>query len=155
MFWWLDILRYAPFLWLQEYLCGPLRTNLCHLAPVLFLLYNRMIFSKKKKLLEYSCFTMLLASAVQQSESALLIHVSPLLKISFPFRSPQSIGYSSLWRCSLVTCFIHSSIYMSPSFPVHPTATLYPLLYIHVFSTCVSLFCFADRFICTIFIDSI
>ena len=39
---------------------------------------------------------MLLVSAVQQSESAVCIHISPLFWISFPFRSPQSIEQSSL-----------------------------------------------------------
>ena len=32
-----------------------------------------------------------LVSVAQQSESAICIHISPLLGISFPLRSPQSI----------------------------------------------------------------
>ena len=37
----------------------------------------------------YSSFSVVLVSTVQQSESATHIHVSPLFRISFPFRSPQ------------------------------------------------------------------
>ena len=43
-------------------------------------------------LLEYSCFTIVLASVVQQSESVIHIYLSPLFWISFPFRSPQAIS---------------------------------------------------------------
>ena len=35
-------------------------------------------------------YNVVLVSAVQQSESAIRIHISPLFWISFPFRSPQS-----------------------------------------------------------------
>ena len=35
-------------------------------------------------------YSVVLVSAVQQSESAICIHISPLFYISFPFRSPQS-----------------------------------------------------------------
>ena len=38
--------------------------------------------------LEYSCFTMSLVSAVQQSESA--VHISPLFWISFSFRLSEN-----------------------------------------------------------------
>ena len=38
----------------------------------------------------------MLVSAVQQSESVIRIHISPLFYISVPFRSPQSIDWSSL-----------------------------------------------------------
>ena len=49
-------------------------------------------------------------SAVEQSESALCIHVSPLFCISFPFRSPQSIGtYDFLYLIPIRT--ISSSLY--------------------------------------------
>ena len=36
-------------------------------------------------------YNIVLVSAVRQSESAICIHISPLLGISFPLRSPQSI----------------------------------------------------------------
>ena len=41
-------------------------------------------------------YNVVLASAVQQSESAMCICLSPLLGISFPFRSPQSTTWGSL-----------------------------------------------------------
>ena len=66
--------------------------------------------------MEYSCFTMLLVSALQQRESAIHIRISPHFWISFPFRSPQSTEFPVLYsRFSLVTYFIHSinSVYMS------------------------------------------
>ena len=47
-------------------------------------------------LLKYSCFIMLLVSAVQQTESATCIHISCLPWISFPFGSPQSFEQNSL-----------------------------------------------------------
>ena len=43
------------------------------------------------------CFTMLLASVMQQSKSDLYIHISSLFWISFPFRSPQSTKLKSLY----------------------------------------------------------
>ena len=42
-------------------------------------------------LLEYMLYSVVSVSAVQQSESAIHIHISLLFGISFPFRSPQSI----------------------------------------------------------------
>ena len=39
-------------------------------------------------LLEYGCFTVLLVCAVQQSESAIRVHVSSLFWIFFSFVSP-------------------------------------------------------------------
>ena len=41
-------------------------------------------------------YNVVLVSTVQQSESAIHIHISPLFWISFPFRSLQSIQQSSL-----------------------------------------------------------
>ena len=41
-------------------------------------------------------YNTVLISAVQQSESAIHIHISPLFWIPFPFRSPQSTEQSSL-----------------------------------------------------------
>ena len=53
-------------------------------------------------------------SAVQQNDSALHMHISPLFRISFPLRSPQSAEESS--RCCTVgsqwLSFIYSSVYM-------------------------------------------
>ena len=41
-------------------------------------------------------YNIVLVSTVQQIESAVRIHISPLFWISFSFRSPQSTGQSSL-----------------------------------------------------------
>jgi len=71
---------------------------------IFFLLYNIVLVLPyinmhlprvNQLLLAYSCFAMLV-STVQQSESILPIHISPLFWISFPFRLPQSRQYSSL-----------------------------------------------------------
>ena len=40
-------------------------------------------------------YNVVLVSAIQQSESVTHIHISPLFKISFPFRSPQSTEQNS------------------------------------------------------------
>ena len=50
---------------------------------------NCFYFLKINFLLVYSCLTILLVSAVQQSESAIYIHISTIFRISFPVRSPQ------------------------------------------------------------------
>ena len=87
----------------------------------------------------------MLASAVQQSESAMCIHISPPswaypLPPSHPSRSPQSIELSSLcftavfhqlvytWQCIYVNDTLNSS--HSPLLPVSTS----------IFSTSVSLF---------------
>ena len=41
-------------------------------------------------------YNVVLVSTVQQSESAICVHISALFWISFPFRSPQSTEESSL-----------------------------------------------------------
>ena len=41
-------------------------------------------------------YNVVLVSTVQQSESTICIHISPLFWFSFPFRSPQSTEQSSL-----------------------------------------------------------
>ena len=41
-------------------------------------------------------YTAVSVSAVQQSKSAICIHISPLFWISFPFRSPQSTEFPEL-----------------------------------------------------------
>ena len=78
---------------------------------------NSSAVTFKKILLVYSCFTMLCQFlAVQQSESVIRIHISPLFQISFPFRSPQSTEQSSLYYTvgsHQLIYFIHNSVYMS------------------------------------------
>ena len=49
-------------------------------------------------------YNVVLVSAVQQSESAICMQISPFW-ISFPFRSPQSMEWSFLCRTSI--CFLH------------------------------------------------
>ena len=53
-------------------------------------------------LLKCSCFTMLLVSTVQQSESVIHIHTSHLFLISFPLRSPRALRteFLVLTQCS-------------------------------------------------------
>ena len=97
-----------------------------------------------KKILEYSCFAMLLVSTVQQGESAIYIHIYPLF-----FQFPSYLGHHRAFsrvpelysRFSLVIYFIHSIIvaYMSiPIFQFIPPP-LSPLVSIHLFSASVSL----------------
>ena len=55
-------------------------------------------------------YNAVLVSAVQQSESAIYVHIYPLFWVSFPFRSPQSTEQSS-W------CYAwFSAILISPSY---------------------------------------
>ena len=111
---------------------------------------NKFLFLQKKngffKLIFIGVqllYNVVLVSAVQQSESAICIHISPLFWISFPFSSPQSTEQSSL--CYIVGSHQLSVLYIvvyicqsqspnssHPSFP--------PLVSIYLFSTSVSLF---------------
>ena len=100
-------------------------------------------------LLAYTCFMMLcqflLCSKVNQS------HTSPLPCISFPFRSPQSIEFPVLYsQFLLAMCFINSSVYML--IPISQSIPPLPPWYPYVYSLHLCLyFCFADKFIYTIF----
>ena len=86
-----------------------------------------------------------------QSESAMCSHICPLSWIAFPFRSLQ-IELNS--RSSLVICFMHSvnSVYMSV-----PVSQFIPLplslLGVHMFVLYLC-FCFANKIIYTILLDS-
>jgi len=89
-------------------------------------------------------FTML---AVQQSESAKRLHMSPL-GIFFPFRSPQSIGWSPLYPTvgshRLPSLYLVSTVSMcqcqSLSLSGHPQLYPYSHLYISfLFSSPLSL----------------
>ena len=80
-----------------------------------------MSLELKKKLLEYSCFTMLWCSVIQQSES-LHIYIYRLL-----FEFPSHFGHHralSWVPCDVdfyfVSIFLHSSVYNTP-FTIHPT----------------------------------
>ena len=61
----------------------------CSSSPplLLFVLINYFVYSFFKKFMGYSCFMMLCYSALQQSESAICLHISPLFGISFPFKT--------------------------------------------------------------------
>ena len=57
-------------------------------------------------------------------------------------------------RFSLVICLTHINVYMPiPIFQFIPQSLLI-MVFICLFSTSVSLFCFAYGFICTVFLDS-
>ena len=61
-------------------------------------------------------YNVVLVSAVQQSELATRVHISPFLKIFFSFRSPRSIEYSSLSYTidsHNQSSIMHSDVYMS------------------------------------------
>jgi len=89
-----------------------------------------------------------LAFAIQQNRSAIHVHRPPLFWIPFPCRSLRSTERSPLWypvgsHCSLL------GMDVNPNLPVHP----YFPLGIHTFVLYIC-FCFANKFICTIFLNS-
>ena len=98
------------------------------------------------------CVSFCCAAKVNQ----LCLHMYPLFKISFSFRSSQSTEQGSLCqgRFSLLIYFICTVAYTcqfqypNSSHPPFPTWCPY------IWSLCVCFyFCFANRFICTIFLD--
>ena len=108
---------------------------------LLCMLFLKLIFIGVQLL-----YNVVLISTVQQSESVIRIHISPLFGISFPFRSPQSTEQSSLSYTvgshQLSILYIVSVVYMSiPISQLIPPLHLSPLG-ICLFSTCVSLFLF-------------
>ena len=109
---------------------------------------------------------MMSVSTVQQSESDICIHISPLFRISFPFRSKSSqqstlcllIGFLQL--SVLYKVYIYIYIYVNSDLPIHHTPPS-PSVSLCVFSLSVSLclLCietvsFFSSFICIIFLDS-
>ena len=103
-------------------------------------------------------YNVVLVSAVQPSESVIHIHISPLFWISFPFRSPQSTEQSSLCyavgshQLSIlyIVVYIYMSIPISQFIPPTPS----PLITIIRSLDLCLYFCFANKFIGTIFLDS-
>ena len=84
-----------------------------------------------------------------QPQSASVTHVPPLFWISSPFRSPLSIEFPLLYcRFLLVISFMHTSMCCQPQSPLH----LISPWYLYIYSLCLSLFLFANRFICTSFL---
>ena len=63
-----------------------------HMKALGYLLVTVNCFLQKYKLL----YNVVFISAINQNESAICIHRSPLFWISFAYRSPQSVKYSSL-----------------------------------------------------------
>ena len=106
---------------------------------------NKALFISRKDILflyfigVYLLYTAMSVSAIQQKESAINIHKSPLFLISFPFRSPQSTKESALCYTedSHWLLFIPSSIYVDPNLPIHPTVS-FPPWYLH---PCLFLLC--------------
>ena len=75
--------------------------------------------------MEHSFFSVLSVSTVQQSESAVPIHIPPVFWISFPFRSPQSVLNRVL--CSMVTShlsILYIVVYMSEKAMAPHSSTL-------------------------------
>ena len=76
-----------------------------------FLFFFKVIRKSKTLFLKHFYWSLVasqcLISIGEQRESAIRIHLSPLFWISVPFKSPQSVGSSSVCRrFSLVACFI-------------------------------------------------
>ena len=92
-------------------------------------------------------------SAVQQSESAICFHISPLFWVSFPFRSPQSFLCYRVDSQLSVLCTV-SIVYMSVSVSRFiPPPALSPWASTHCSHLCLC-FCFANKITCTIFLNS-
>ena len=102
-------------------------------------------------------YSVVLVSAVQRSESALYTHISPPSWASLPPLSvPQSTEQSSLYFIAdpHQPCSSHMVGYTCQSqSPIHPMSL--PLLCSCIHSLLLCLYsCPANRFICTIFLDS-
>ena len=83
-------------------------------TALLFLLHPNRIHQQIFFSINLYCSIITLQCSVQQSESAIHIHMSTLFWISFPPRSLQNFEFPVLYnRFSLLTYFIHSSVYMS------------------------------------------
>ena len=116
-------------------------------------------------------YNVLLVSALQQSKSAICLHISLLFWIFFPFRSVQSIEKSSLCHtvCSYwlfyfihsinsVCVYIYIYIYMyivNLSLPIHITPSI-PPWYLYISFLCLCLYyCLANQIIYTIFLSGV
>ena len=113
-------------------------------------------------LLEYNCFTMLLVSAVQWSESPICIHLSPCSWASSqhpPYLIPAGHHRAKLYSgFPLAIYFTHGSVCVCVCMPVQisqlsPSPSHLPMPTC-LFCMAVSLFHPANRFICTIFLKS-
>ena len=94
-------------------------------------------------------YNVMLVSTVQQSETDVCLHISPIFWISLPFRSPQSTEQSSLCYtlCSrqLSTLYIELIVYKYQSQSIQPPL-FFPLLCPYFCFLCLYLyFCFANK----------
>ena len=96
-------------------------------------------------LLEYNCFTMLLVSAVQWSESAICIHLSPCSWASFqhpPHLTPPGHHRTLSWApCAVqqlpTSYFTHDHV--CPNLTTHPIAIPSPHVHMSVLYVYVSI----------------
>ena len=118
-------------------------------------------------LLEYNCFTMLCQFLTYSKVNQLYIYIYThihihtyifsLFWISFPqVTTEHSIEFSVLYsRPSLGIQFIHNIVHMSIPFSQFIPPLFLPC-YLYICSLCLCLyFCFANEFICIIFLQSI
>ena len=117
-------------------------------------------------LLEYNCFTMLLVSAVQQSESAIRIHISPY---ALPLEPPSHPSYPIplgphkvlSWSLCYAAAYhepsiLHLVVYICQCYSLALSQLPLPPLCPQVCSLCLRLYsCHATRFISTFFLESI
>ena len=91
------------------------------------------VFKKKKNLLEFTCYSVVLLSVVEQSEYMYIYHLFVTIEhwIEFP------VLCSTMF--SLVIYFIPSSIYMSIPISKFIPLSLPLLVSVHLFSTSVSI----------------
>ena len=73
-------------------------------------------------------YSAMLVSTIQQSESVMRVHMSPLWGISFPFRSHRALSrvpcvYS---RCSLSFLYIISTVYLCQLQPPNSSHSHFP-----------------------------
>ena len=103
---------------------------------------------KKKNFFYWSIVTLqcCVSSAVQQSESAMSIHISPPFWISFPSMSSQSTELTSSCynreRQQVPTnqlFYTQQCIYVNPNLPIHPTLPFPPHVHMSILYTCISI----------------
>ena len=101
-----------------------------------------------------------LVSAAQQSESAICVHISPPSQASLPpvpasshssRSSEQGVELFVLYSSFLLAIyFTHGGVYIT-----NPNLSICPILTSPLLSTCLCLcLCPANKFICTIYLDS-
>ena len=101
-------------------------------------------------------YNFVLVSDIQQSGSAIYIYILSFLDfLPIQVTTEHSVEFSVLCsRFSLDIQFIHSSVHMSIPFSQFIPPLFLPC-YLYICSLCLCLyFCFANEFICIIFLDS-